>query len=154
MIHYDLICSRNHAFDGWFRDSATFDKQAEAGQVACPQCGDVHVNRALMAPAISRRRESAPPAPPVKPQEPAPPTPVAAAQLPDILRAQLQRLRSEIEQRCEHVGDRFAEEARAIHRGERDARSIYGDATPEQAEALAEEGIEISSIPWIARADG
>ena len=153
MIHYDLICSRNHAFDGWFRDSATFDKQAEAGQVACPQCGDIHVNRALMAPAISRRRESAPPAPPVKP-EPAPPTPVAAAQLPDILRAQLQRLRSEIEQRCEHVGDRFAEEARAIHRGERDARSIYGDATPEQAEALAEEGIEISSIPWIARADG
>ncbi len=153
MIHYDLICSRNHAFDGWFRDSATFDKQAEAGQVACPQCGDVHVNRALMAPAISRRRESAPPAPPVKP-EPTPPTPVAAAQLPDILRAQLQRLRSEIEQRCEHVGDRFGEEARAIHRGERDARSIYGDATPEQAEALAEEGIEISSIPWIARADG
>ncbi len=153
MIHYDLICSRNHAFDGWFRDSTTFEKQAQAGQVACPHCSDVQVNRALMAPAIGRRREPAAP-PPSTPQEPIAPAPVAAKQLPDVLRAQLQRLRSEIEQRCEHVGDRFAEEARAIHRGERDARSIYGDATPEQAESLAEEGIEISSIPWIARADG
>ena len=78
----------------------------------------------------------------------------AGALMPDQVRAMLQRLRSEVEKNCEHVGARFAEEARSIHRGETPARGIYGESTPEQAEALAEEGIEVARIPWVPRADG
>ncbi len=162
MIHYQLRCDADHAFDGWFRDSGTFDRQAEAGLVTCPECGDAKVHRALMAPSIGRARavvdqsgqdqtpqdrpsrSAAPPAPPAK----------AAAGMPDKMRAVLQRLRSEVERNCEHVGDRFADEARAIHRGESEGRPIYGESTPEQAQALADDGIEVARIPWIPRADG
>ena len=158
MIHYQLICNDDHAFDGWFRNSDAFDSQAKAGLVECPQCGSIKVHRALMAPAIGKR--SVPPAHPV-PTTPAatpataPGLPVTAgAVLPDQVRAALQRIRAEVEKNCEHVGDRFAEEARAIHNGESAARGIYGETTPEQAEALAEDGIEVARIPWIPRADG
>jgi hypothetical protein len=156
MIHYQLICDADHAFDGWFRDSSTFDKQAKAGLVTCPECGVAKVHRALMAPAIGRR--AAAPAEPVVTKVPdaeaALPAPVAGAVLPDQVRAMLQKLRAEVEKTCEHVGTRFAEEARAIHAGESVSRPIYGETTPEQAEALAEDGIEIARIPWIPRADG
>ncbi len=74
--------------------------------------------------------------------------------MPDALRALLQRMRMEVEKRCEYVGNTFALEARRIHNGEAAARGIYGDATPEEAERLAEDGIEIASVPWVPRADG
>ena len=157
------MCSRDHGFDGWFRDSATFDHQAKAGLVACPECGDIAVHRALMAPAIGKRRSSKRASGPEKTTIAETPRPEAQAPsiaairgsvLPDQVRALLQRMRAEVETSCEHVGDRFASEARAIHNGESEARGIYGEATPEQAEALAEDGIEIASIPWVPRADG
>ena len=164
MIHYQLRCSRDHEFDGWFRDSDAFIKQAAAGLVECPQCGDVTVNRALMAPSLGRKG-NAKAAPVVDQQgrpEPAPSLsappmsapPQNAAAVPDQVRAMLQKLRAEVESKCEHVGSRFADEARAIHKGEVAARGIYGEATPEQAEALADEGIEVARIPWVPRADG
>ena len=59
MIHYQLRCSAEHSFDGWFRDSAGFDAQAARGLIECPVCGDVKVNRALMAPALGKRRRDA-----------------------------------------------------------------------------------------------
>ena len=80
--------------------------------------------------------------------------PVAGGVLPDGLRAMLQRMRSEVEKRCEYVGESFADEARRIHSGESTARSIYGEATPEEAERLADDGIEVARIPWVPRADG
>ncbi len=141
MIHYQLRCSQEHVFDGWFRDSAGFDAQAGAGLVACPACGDVKVNRALMAPAVPRKSAVAAPE-------------KAAAGMPDHVRATLQKLRGEIERNCDYVGPSFAEEARRIHRGEADARGIYGESTPEQAEALADEGIDVARVPWVPRADG
>jgi hypothetical protein len=158
MIHYQLICDADHTFDGWFRDSVTFDKQAKAGLVTCPECGVAKVHRALMAPSIGRKAtapssETAVTVMPPSPQ-PALPEPVAGAVLPDQVRAMLQKLRAEVEKNCEHVGNRFAEEARAIHNGESAPRPIYGETTPEQAEALAEDGIEVARIPWIPRADG
>ncbi len=170
MIHYQLCCAEDHAFDGWFKDSAAFDMQAKRGLVACPHCASTAVRRALMAPAIGRARaapetrtglaagsatpEAAAPLP-ISPPGVAPrPTPVLGAAMPDQMRAMLQRVRSEIEAKCDHVGDRFAEEARAIHNGDSPARGIYGEATPEQAEALADEGIEVARIPWLPRADG
>jgi hypothetical protein len=74
--------------------------------------------------------------------------------IPDQMRAMLQRMRAEVEKNCDYVGPEFAEEARKIHRGESDKRGIYGETTPEQAEALSEDGIEFASIPWVPRADG
>ena len=156
MIHYDLLCAAEHSFDGWFKDSAAFDVQAARGLIACPECGSGSVKRALMAPSIPRKgskrerggTEVIPPAAPSAAPE------TAATGLPDQVRAALQRIRAEVERTSDYVGDAFADEARRIHRGETDKRNIYGESTTEQAEALADEGIEVSRIPWVPRADG
>lgn len=157
MIHYQLRCSQDHQFDGWFKDSAGFDRQAGAGLVECPQCGDTRVNRALMAPALGKTRQVVNTVgkheAPVMDKPDAPPM-VAGAVLPDHVRAMLQRMRAEVERNCDNVGPAFADEARRIHRGESKRRGIYGDSTPEQAEALADEGIEVARMPWVPRADG
>ena len=152
MIHYDLRCSQAHGFDGWFKDSAAFDKLVKRGLVECPHCGDLKVERALMTPAVARREALPVPAPAAEP--PAPPDPVAGGRLPDHLRAMLQRMRAEVEKHCDYVGPQFADEARRMHRGEGDRRGIYGETTPTEAEALADEGIEVARIPWLPRADG
>ena len=168
MIHYALQCREGHGFDGWFRDSAAFEAQAAGGLIACPNCADTKVTRALMAPAVTSGREK-PAAPPAAPSPAAPssaaasPGPVAsgkeqpaavAGPMPDHVRAMLQRLRAEVERHCDYVGEQFAEEARRMHRGESERRGIYGEATPDQVEALAEDGIETARIPWVPRADG
>ena len=150
MIHYQLRCSADHTFDGWFRDSAAFDAQAQQGLVSCPACGDTTVNRALMAPRITKGIAVVDPtgaaAPAALPEK-------AGVAVPDHVRAMLQKLRADVERNCDYVGPGFAEEARRIHNGESDKRGIYGESTPEQAEALADEGIEVARIPWIPRAD-
>ena len=160
MIHYQLACAADHGFDGWFRDSAGFEKQAEAGLVSCPKCGSTEVRRALMAPAVGRRGTKAD-SEAILPVTPPPGTPPvgkqpdkAAAALPDQVRAVLARMRSEIEKNCDYVGPGFAAEARRIHNGETEARGIYGETTPEEAVALKEDGIEVASIPWVDRAEG
>jgi hypothetical protein len=153
MIHYQLQCETGHGFDGWFADSASFDTQAKRGLLECPLCGTAKVERALMAPGIPKKGR-----PPRKTRKPAEPTPTPVAvtgdRLPDQLRATLQRLRAEVEQNCDYVGPAFADEARKIHNGESDRRGIYGETTPAEAEALADEGIEVAKIPWVPRADG
>jgi hypothetical protein len=156
MIHYQLRCSQDHEFDGWFKDSAAFEKQAGRGLVECPECGNTKVERALMAPALPKKGRAGPPvAEPTSPPPASPPAPKATAgPMPAQAFAMLQRMRSEVEKNCDYVGGQFADEARKIHRGESEKRGIYGEATPEQAEALAEDGIEVSQIPWVPRADG
>jgi hypothetical protein len=157
MIHYDLRCSQEHGFDGWFKDSTAYEKLAKRGLVECPHCGDTKVERALMRPAVATRRAAlpAPEASPAAARQPVPtPATVAGGPLPDHMRAMLQRMRSEVENHCDYVGPQFADEARKMHRGESDKRGIYGETSPEQAEALADEGIEVSRIPWVPRADG
>ena len=148
MIHYQLRCSADHAFDGWFRDSTGFDRQVELGLVACPECGTTAVNRALMAPRIGKRRAVAEGAAPAKVEQ------KTGVAVPDEVRAMLQKLRAEVERNCDYVGPAFAEEARRIHEGGAEPRGIYGESTPEQAEALADDGIEVARIPWVPRADG
>ena len=157
MIHYQLCCIEDHAFDGWFRNSDAFDAQAKRGLVNCPVCGSSQVRRALMAPALGKRQGPVPAE--VTAPSPAPAAPdsnaaVTGSNLPDGLRAMLQRMRAEVEKRCDYVGPNFAEEARRIHNGESTARGIYGEATPEEAERLADDGIEVARIPWVPRADG
>ncbi len=180
MIHYQVRCSRDHEFDGWFKDSAGFERQAARRLIECPMCGDTKISRALMAPALGRQAakprsgeaspaaapagsspggsapppSTAPSAGPEAPQGPEAPHGVLAGPIPDHVRAMLQKLRSEVERSCDYVGPRFAEEARRIHAGETPSRGIYGETTPDQAEALAEEGIGFSRIPWVPRADG
>ncbi len=155
MIHYQLRCRHEHEFDGWFRDSLGFENQADRGLVACPACGDTKVARALMAPAVPRKGERGG-SPQLAAEAPAPAAPAkaAAGPVPAQMLAMLQRMRAEVERNCDYVGEQFAAEARKIHRGESVKHSIYGESTPEQAEALAEEGIEVSQIPWVPRADG
>jgi hypothetical protein len=151
MIHYNLRCDEGHEFDSWFNNSASFEKQAKRGLLECPHCGSPKVDRALMTPNVPRkgRITADKPTPPV-PQIPA----KVADRLPDDVRAMLQKLRAEVEKNCDYVGPEFAEEARRIAKGETDPRGIYGETTPEEAETLAEEGIDIARIPWVPRADG
>lgn len=152
MIHYNLRCDEGHEFDSWFNSSASFEKQAKRGLLECPHCGSAKVERGLMTPSVPRkgRITADPPAP-----MPAKPSPAVAGEgMPAQVRAMLQKLREEVERNCDYVGGGFAEEARRIHNGEADARGIYGETTPEEAEALAEDGIEVARIPWVSRADG
>ncbi len=158
MIHYEVQCSKDHRFDGWFKDIRSFELQAKRGLLECPVCGDVKVRRAMMAPAVppkGRKRTPTPPAPTVEPAAPmAVSGAVAGERMPGHVRAMLQRLRAEVERSCDYVGEDFAEEARRIHSGESAARGIYGEATAEEADSLAEDGIEIARVPWVPRADG
>jgi hypothetical protein len=155
MIHYQLRCNAEHEFDGWFADSASFDKQAARGLLVCPICGSASVERALMAPAVPKKghppRKTRKPA---EPQAPAVPVAVAGDRLPDQVRAMLQRLRAEVEQNCDYVGPAFADEARRMHKGESDRHGIYGETTADEAAALEDEGISVAKIPWVPRADG
>jgi hypothetical protein len=164
MIRYELRCDQAHEFDGWFKDSAAFDKLAAAGLVECPHCGPAKVAKRLMAPAIPKKGRPArntipetPPAPVAEVPAP-PPTPpalpaAALAAMPAELRAMLRHMRTEIEKNCDYVGADFAEEARKIHHGEVEARGIFGEATEDEAEALREEGIDIARIPWVPPSD-
>lgn len=163
MIHYALRCAAGHEFDGWFRNSAAFDTQAEAGLLACPSCGSIQIGRAMMAPRVSSGALEPVVAPAVQEAPPqagpsAVPAPAMSAAglpaLPDQVRAALQRIRAEVERKCDYVGPRFADAARAMHDGDETPRPIYGETTPEQAAALAEDGIEVARIPWVPRADG
>jgi len=153
MIHYQLQCSRSHAFDGWFKDSASFEKQAKRGLIECPECGGTTVERALMAPALAKR-DAAPVSAPEPPAPAAAPEKIAGGRLPAHMMAALQRMRAEVEKNCDYVGPDFADKARAMHRGDAEPKSIYGETTEEQAESLAEEGISVAKIPWVPRADG
>lgn len=156
MIVYRLRCDAGHEFDGWFRSSDAFDAQAKAGQVECAACGSNAVSKAIMAPNVSKGVSRSEPAPP--------PVPTAEAAAPDakmmaampreaVLMHMLRALRRQVEANCDYVGEGFADEARKIHDGEADARGIYGEATPEQIEALADDGIEIGQLPWVPLGD-
>jgi hypothetical protein len=145
MILYSLRCDSEHEFESWFKDSAAYERQATRALVACPHCGSHKVEKAIMAPRVARGAAVPASAPPAKSVSPDP----KAAQL----RRALLELRRQVEDNCDYVGPRFAEEARRIHYGEADARGIYGESTREEAEALAEEGVEVASLPWIEPGD-
>ncbi|MGK9165875.1 DUF1178 family protein [Inquilinus limosus] len=138
MILYELRCEAGHGFEAWFRNSDTYDTQVAAGEVNCPVCGSSSVQKALMAPAIAKR-----------PAEDGRRTHTTMAEA----RRQLEALRRKIEENCEYVGDRFAEEARKIHYEEAEHRDIYGEATEAEASELEDEGIGVARIPWVSRTD-
>ena len=162
MIRYTLNCDKAHAFESWFQNSAAFDKQKKRGLVSCPICGSAKVEKAIMAPRLSRSEaaESTPAAAPT-PELPAatappaavPPVPAGKAAVAMTspqereLRQKLKELRDHVTKNASYVGGRFPEEARKMHYGEIEHRSIYGEASPEEAKALHQEGIEFHPLP-------
>lgn len=152
MIRYALHCDNGHSFESWFQDSAAYDKQAKRGLVTCPLCNSAKVEKSIMAPRLSaatkkRGKPSAPaeaPAPDNFPDK----APVAMiSPREQEFRAKLRELRDHLTKNADHVGAKFPEEARKMHYGEIEHRSIYGEASPEQAKELAEEGIEFHPLP-------
>ena len=136
MIAYSLTCKDGHEFEGWFASSTAYDKQAQAGDLACPVCGDANVTKAIMAPAVmtsvtkSKGKTVA--------SQPADPKKV---------RQLIAGFRKYIEENADYVGPQFAEEARKIHYGETEARHIYGESTLPEAKELIDEGIDIAPMP-------
>jgi hypothetical protein len=136
MIRYQLVCKKDHAFEGWFRDSAAYDTQAKKGLLACPTCNSKQVKKAPMAPAVSKKNELA-----------------EAAVKAKAMREWVSNIRKHVEKNAEYVGEKFPDEARAIHYGDAEERQIYGEATVEDAKELIEEGIPVAPLPSLPRAD-
>jgi hypothetical protein len=150
MIRYALHCEHGHDFDSWFQNSASYDKQAKRALIACPICGSVKVEKAIMAPRLNRAEAAAPDMPPAAPVPPGPPAkaPVAMMSPPEReLRKKLKELRDHVTKNADYVGPRFPEQARKIHYGETEHRSIYGEASPDEAKELHDEGIEFHPLP-------
>jgi hypothetical protein len=151
MIRYNLRCDRDHAFESWFQSSSAYESQEKRELVSCPACGSTKVERAIMAPQIvaKKGRERVEPAPaPSTPADVAAPasTPLMMAQERE-LRAKLKELRDHIVKNADNVGERFPKEARKMHYGDIEHRPIYGEASPEEARSLIDEGVEVSPLP-------
>jgi hypothetical protein len=147
MIRYALRCERDHAFESWFQSSAAYDSQVKRKLVTCPVCGSAKVDKAIMAPRIvgKKGRDKAP-APVEAAAPPSEPATLMMAQERE-LRAKIKELRDHIVKNADNVGERFPNEARAMHYGDKEHRPIYGEASPEEARALIEEGVEVSPLP-------
>ncbi|MBZ5760972.1 MULTISPECIES: DUF1178 family protein [Rhizobium] len=137
MIRYSLSCDHGHEFEGWFSQSADFERQVESGLLSCPTCGSSSIGKMLMAPSVSTART----------REALTTLAMDAARKQAI--ATLKDAVAAIKANSEDVGPKFPEEARKIHYGEADARGIIGQATPAEARSLIEEGIEIAPLPTL-----
>ena len=140
MIRYALSCSKGHGFESWFQNAAGYDALACAGQVACPICGDATIVKDLMAPSVTpaRKAAKADPALPANLRDPASKIEEAMAEM-----------RRQVEANSEYVGVNFVAEARAMHDGDTPERSIYGEAKPEEARKLLEDGIPVAPLPFM-----
>lgn len=155
MILYALTCDKGHGFESWFPGSSSYDAQVRRGLVACPVCGSVKVEKAIMSPSIARKDREAVAAPAehetvsvAVPAAPAGPSPVAllgdeTRALRDMIRA----FRQHVAENADDVGKDFAEEALKIHHGEVEQRAIFGEATLDDARMLTEEGVAFSPLP-------
>jgi len=152
MIHYNLRCDRGHAFESWFQRSAAYEQQEKRKLVSCPVCGSAKVERGIMAPQIvsKKGRDIVEPTPAAA--MPATTTPASAplvmAQEREV-RAKLRELRDHILSSSDNVGERFPNEARKMHYGDIEHRPIYCEASPDEARALMEEGVEVSTLPLL-----
>lgn len=160
MIRYSLRCERGHQFESWFQDSASFDRQVRRKLVACPNCDSTKVKKAIMAPQVTRKGRSAHQRAreerldSVTPQGPvasAAAQASAALMTPEAseLRAKLKELRDYIRTSADNVGEQFPEQARKMHYGEIKPRAIYGEASPDEARALVEEGVDVLPVPLL-----
>lgn len=135
MILFELRCANDHHFEGWFKDNASFDAQQAAGVIACPECGDVKVVKAIMAPRLNKARGQQ----------------LDVHDIARQMRSLLADIRKTVEESCDYVGERFPEEARKIHYGDAESRPIYGEASDDDARDLEEEGVPLARIPWVSK---
>jgi hypothetical protein len=150
MIRYTLACDKGHRFESWFADSAAYDKQAKRKLVTCPQCGSAKVDKTIMAPQIatSKKRPKAEAPAPATAENTQENSPVAMISPQEQeLRTKLKELREHLTKNSDNVGTKFPDEARKMHYGEIEHRSIYGEATPKDAKEMLDEGIEFHPIP-------
>jgi hypothetical protein len=150
MIAYDLVCTpKGHRFEGWFASSTEYDRQRAADMLCCPTCGTGAVVKAMMAPNIGRKGNQHSASLPKAETE----TPVAVSNQPEMPAeiekaiAELGKLQSRMLENSQWVGRKFAEEARAIHYGEQPERIIHGEASPDEAQALFDEGVSVAPLP-------
>ena len=150
MIRYALQCERGHAFESWFQNSSAYESQVKRKLVSCPACGTAKVEKAIMAPRIVGKKAAvSPDNPPAAPADVAAApasTPLLMAQERE-LRAKLKELRDHIVKSADNVGERFPNEARKMHYGDIEHRPIYGEASPDEARALIDEGVEVTPLP-------
>ena len=153
MIAYQLSCDSGHEFESWFASGSAFDAQAKRGLVTCPICGSAKVGKAIMAPSVARKDKGiSVPAPaaaasPGAAEPQAPQKHVVMGEGERQMRDMIRALRKHVAENSDYVGRRFSEEARQMHHGEIEHRSIWGEASPEEAKALAEEGVEVHPLP-------
>ena len=146
MIRYSLRCAEGHGFEGWFPDAERFEAQRDRGMLACAECGSPQVDRALMAPPVRSARAAAPTPDPKPAGKPATP----AIEVTQAERA-LAELRRRVEAHSTYVGRDFAAQARAMHEGSSERRTIHGEAAPAEARKLIEEGVPIAPLPFAPR---
>ena len=132
MIRYALACEHAHAFEGWFGSSADYDDQQARGLLECPVCATRAVRKQIMAPAVAGTKKRG---------EPATDQPTRA-----MFMEAMGRVRAHVEENFDYMGDKFADEARAIHEGRSEERGIYGEATPKEVRALVEDGVPVAPL--------
>ena len=148
MICYSLVCDKGHSFESWFANSAAYDKQVKRKLVACPVCDSVKVEKAIMAPRLARKDKSTSTPEPIEaPVAAAPSMPVMISPQEREFRAKLKELRDHLTANSDNVGKKFPDEARKMHYSEIEHRSIYGEASADDAKELHEEGIEFHPLP-------
>ena len=135
MIQYALKCDNEHSFDSWFQSAEAFEKLSKASMLTCAICGSQQVNKAIMAPRVKKSEKGKTKTPSLT----APSTPAEQA---------LKELKTYVERNSDYVGKDFATEAREMHEGVVPERSIYGEAKPEDAKKLIEDGISVTPLPF------
>lgn len=138
MIRYALVCDQEHAFEAWFGSSSDYDDQSTRGLVECPFCASRGVRKQIMAPAVAGARKVDAP------------SPETAARMQSMMMEAAGKVRAHVEANFDYVGDSFAREARAIHEGRSEERGIYGEASPKEVKALAQDGVKVAPLPPVA----
>lgn len=141
MIKYALACEQAHEFESWFPSSEAFETQRKRGFVTCPYCNSPRVEKQIMAPSVARKDKA--------PEAPAPQPVAVLSEREQEIRVALRALREHVMKNAENVGKGFVEEARKMHYGETEERSIYGEADLAEARALLEEGIDVLPLPVV-----
>lgn len=140
MIKYALHCDAGHEFEAWFNSIAAFDEQKAAGELSCPGCGSAEVSKSIMAPNVATKGA-------VKTKQGREQTAGHIREARQQYMKVVKHVREHVEKNFDYVGDQFSEEVRRMHYGESDERNIYGEATPEEARDLMEEGIDVMPLP-------
>lgn len=138
MISYTLKCANDHLFESWFQSGAAYDSLLKAGQISCALCGDTAITKSLMAPGVQTARQAAT-------------APPSLSEPQNETEKALTKMRKTIEDNSDYVGMSFASEARKMHLGDSPERAIYGEAKPEEARALIEEGIPVAPLPFMPK---